>query len=215
MSGTAGRTALHVATAGAAAMILFAAGSAIMGHDRPVPLGNSTVEPADAYKDRFVTGLDETFVTTGTARLRDFPTLDGSRILATLDPGTRLSGRRVYAAGGSGEWLRTEHAGLVGYLWTGNLTVEAALEADAPAAPTGDAGVAQDAVNGTAPAEPADAAPRQDEASREPDRPTRQRGKAAPRPKADTGIRCMLPDGEEARMSYDECTRNAGVELGS
>lgn len=74
----------------------------------------------ETYADKFLSGGVVQYVT-GTAQKRNYPTSQGSTVLATLQPGERLAGRWVEGADLTTRWLRTDHGG---YVWDGNLAGE-------------------------------------------------------------------------------------------
>lgn len=72
------------------------------------------------YSDKFLSG-DLVVYVTGTAQKRDFPTSKGSTILATVQPGERLTGQWVEGADPASKWLKISNGG---YIWEGNLAGE-------------------------------------------------------------------------------------------
>lgn len=76
-----------------------------------------------AYSDKFLSG-DLVVYVTGTAQKRDFPTSKGSTILATVQPGERLTGQWVEGADPATKWLKIPDRG---YIWEGNLAGEAVI----------------------------------------------------------------------------------------
>lgn len=72
---------------------------------------------ASGYRDNFMS-TSETLYITGTARLRDYPTSDGSTVMATLGPGDPAIGRWVVGRDPTTRWLKLESGG---YVWEGNV----------------------------------------------------------------------------------------------
>lgn len=71
----------------------------------------------DNYTDKFLSG-DVEMLTIGDARVRTFPTVNGSTVVETLSPGSLVSGRLVEGGDPETRWLRVRNGG---YVWEGNL----------------------------------------------------------------------------------------------
>lgn len=71
----------------------------------------------DSYADTFVSAEMERLVT-GPAQKRNFPTVRGSRVTGSVEPGTIVSGRLVEGGDANSKWLKT---GDGSYIWDGNL----------------------------------------------------------------------------------------------
>lgn len=71
----------------------------------------------DSYTDKFLSGEVE-MLAIGEARVRTFPTVEGSQVSETLSPGTLVSGRLVEGGDPETRWLRVQGGG---YVWEGNL----------------------------------------------------------------------------------------------
>ncbi len=197
-----GASAQLFAAVAAGGMIVCAVGSALAGHPRVVALSTSPVSAVESppvqYQDRYVTNTEERFRVTSPAKMRNLPTADGTTITGTFSPGTILTGRQVYAVNGDHRWLRTEQAGGIGYVWSGNLAAEEATA-------TAEVSTARSDVAASEPVSPNRA---ETEISGE--RPARQpmaRDLGADEPR----VACILPNGQEARMSREACIQNAGV----
>ena len=85
---------------------------------KPAPAPDETAAWLASYRDNFLGG--EVRVTTiAQARVRSYPTSDGSTVVQTLPPDTAISGRWVSGRDPTTRWLR--RAGTGDYVWEGNL----------------------------------------------------------------------------------------------
>lgn len=219
-----GALALKLAAGTSMLAVLFAILSAVLGERAPASIAaadsNSAVGSA-AYQDRFVSGEEENFRLTGTARLRDLPTTGGSSVIGTFSAGDLLSGKRVVGANGSSQWVRIDRGGSAGYLWTGNLEIVPAASEPAVDAPSGASSGAEGQGAETTAAPPAAPVERPAEfraaerrtAAAGPVRKAPRRAESPGQTGAADGISCLLPLGQQARMSADECTRQGGVTM--
>lgn len=86
---------------------------------KTTPSPDETATWLASYRDNFLGG--EVRVTTiAQARVRSYPTSDGSIVVQTLPPDTAISGRWVTGRDPTTRWLR--RAGTGDYVWEGNLT---------------------------------------------------------------------------------------------
>lgn len=94
------------------------AGSSVVADsgDDPAPSGVDAWQAA--YRDTFVGAGEETLVTGGEARQRDFPTTEGTTVQRTLPAGTSVTGRWVRGRDPTTRWLKLASGG---YVWEGNL----------------------------------------------------------------------------------------------
>lgn len=104
-----------------------------------------------------VDGVEQTYVTTGTANVRTAPTSDGTPRVGQLAEGTQIRARRVRDAGEDAQWLEILEGPYTGkFAWEGNFQTLAqrdaqmALEANAVAAAA--AAAATEAASPAAPA---------------------------------------------------------------
>ena len=85
---------------------------------KAAPSPDETAAWINGYRDNFLGG-EVQVTTTAEARVRSYPTSDGSAVLQTLPLGTAISGRWVTGRDPTTRWLR--RAGTGDYVWEGNL----------------------------------------------------------------------------------------------
>ena len=86
---------------------------------KAAPSPDETAAWINGYRDNFL-GREVRVTTTATARVRSFPTSDGSAVRQTLQPDTGVYGRWVTGRDPTTRWLKLASSG--GYVWDGNLT---------------------------------------------------------------------------------------------
>lgn len=205
-----GGTALKFALGAFALMIVFAI---IANINRPhrfpdPPLtfspssqgATNTPMQTSYYRDNFVTFADESFRATGPARVRSLPTTRDSTVYSSLSAGELVTGRWVMGVDGASRWLRIDRNGSSpGYIWERNL-------ARADTATQAPQDVSLDQANPVQTATPPQAAPSDP-------RPSRRREAATPIAQPEPGIVCVLPAGDEVRLSVQQCRLRSGVVL--